>query len=368
MAESPAILLTGVGKRYDIVACFAQLTTTIAVDPNPLAPAQYAAHVRAAPPPIADPGYIPFLRELCERHGVGAVIPLTDLDIEVLAQARENRTPPTLPALVPSPEVARATYDKYEAHLLLARLGLPSPPTVLPGEEPDSYPVMVKPRRGSGARSIHLARDRAEKDFFVRYVAGGQGAMGRQGPQGRRVRPGAPGEPGGEDPVLEGEPVMVQRAMGGREFSIDCLGDLEGRCLNAIPRTMLESRGGESIKGAAIRDPELIALGQRAMEALAVRGPATIQVFRDPEVGLGITDVNTRFGGAFPAPAYAALPGRSYPELIVRMAGGEAIAPHIGEFREGGTFTRYYWQLELDGQLRPTGREIVPGGPPAPHL
>ncbi len=342
MAESPAILLTGVGKRYDIVACFARLTTTIAVDPNPLAPAQYAAQVRAAPPPIADPSYVPFLRELCERHGVGAVLPLTDLDIEVLARARENRTPPSLPALVPSPEVARATYDKYEAHLLLSRLGLPSPPTVLPEEEPDSYPVMVKPRRGSGARSIYLARDRAEKDFFVRYVAGG--------------RPG-----------YEGEPVMVQRAMGGPELSIDCLGDLDGRCLNAIPRTMLESRGGESIKGAAIRDPELIALGQRTMEALAVRGPATIQVFRDPEVGLGITDVNTRFGGAFPAPAYAAPPGRSYPELIVRMAAGEAIPPHVGEFREGRTFARYYWQLELDEGLRPTGREIVPGGPPAPR-
>ncbi len=343
MAERPSIMLTGVGKRYDIVACFAQLTTAIAIDPNPLAPAQYAAQVHAAPPPIADPGYVPFLQELCERHSVGAVIPLTDLDIEVLARARAEGL---LPALVPSPEVARATYDKYEAHLLLSRLGLPSPPTVLPEEEPDSYPVMVKPRRGSGARSIHLAHDRAEKDFFVRYVAEGRGGLG---------------------PIREGEPVMVQRAMGGPELSIDCLGDLDGRCLNAIPRTMLESRGGESIKGAVIRDPELIALGQRAMEALAVRGPATIQIFRDPEVGLGITDVNTRFGGAFPAPAYAALPGRTYPELIVRMAAGEAIAPHVGEFQEGRTFTRYYWQLELDERLQPTGREIVPGGPSAPH-
>ncbi len=160
---------------------------------------------------------------------------------------------------------------------------------------------------------------------------------------------------------------MVQRAMGGPELSIDCLGDLEGRCLNAIPRTMLESRGGESIKGAVVRDPELIELGRCAMEALQVRGPATIQVFRDPEKGLGITDVNTRFGGAFPAPAYAALPGRTYPELIVRMAAGEQIEPHVGEFREGRTFTRYYWQLELDEELRPTGREIVPGGPPVPQ-
>ncbi len=128
---------------------------------------------------------------------------------------------------------------------------------------------------------------------------------------------------------------MVQRAMRGPELSIDCLGDLDGRCLNAIPRTMLESRGGESIKGQVVRDAELTELGRRVMEELRVRGPATIQVFRDPDVGLGITDVNTRFGGAFPAPAYAALPGRSYPELIVRLAAGESVAPHVGEFRGG---------------------------------
>ncbi len=79
-------------------------------------------------------------------------------------------------------------------------------------------------------------------------------------------------------------------------------------------------------------------------------------------MGLGITDVNTRFGGAFPAPAYAALPGRTYPELIVRMAAGETVAPHIGEFREGRTFTRYYWQLELDEQLRPPAGRSSPGG------
>ena len=329
----PAVLLTGAGKRYDIVSCFAALTRTVVADPAPLAPAQYAAHVRAAVPLIDDHDYVPALARLCEEHEVGAVLPLTDLDIEILARARERGT---LPALVPSAEVARATYDKYEAHLLLERHALPSPPTVLPQEDLDGldYPVMVKPRRGSGARSIHLARDPAEARFFVDYVP---------------------------------EPTMVQRAMGGPELSIDCLGDRDGRCLNAIPRTMLESRGGESIKGQVVRDEELIELGQRAVEALRLCGPATIQVFRDPDIGLGITDVNTRFGGAFPAPAYAALPGRSYPELIVRMGAGEEIAPHVGEFRAGLTFTRYYWQLELDEQLRPTGREIVAGGPPSPR-
>jgi carbamoyl-phosphate synthase large subunit len=322
-AERPiAVVLTGVGKRYDIVSAFSAHAFTIAADPNPLAPARYAADIAVVPPPIDDAGYVPFLQELVERHDARAVVPLTDLDIEVLAGA-------DLPAFVPSVDIARATYDKYEAHELLLRHGLPSPPTCLPDEEPESYPVMVKPRRGSGARSIHPAANREEKDFFVRYVK---------------------------------EPVMVQRLMGGPEFSIDLLCDLDGRCLNAIPRTMLESRGGESIKGTVIHDSELIDLGRAVCEALGVRGPCTVQAFRDPEIGLGITDVNTRFGGAFPAPMYAARPGRTYPELIVRMAAGERIEPHVGEFAHGMTFTRWYWQIELDGDLRPTGRDILPDG------
>ena len=331
-ATGVGVLLTGVGKRYDIVAAFAQHATVIAADPNPLAPAQYAAHHRRAVPRIDDPGYVPALGELCDEFSVGAVVPLTDLDLEVLAHAR---TAGKLPAFVPDAEIARATFDKYEAHLLLTRLGLPSPPTVLPGEPVEAYPVMVKPRQGSGARSIHRADDERAAEFFVDYVK---------------------------------EPTMVQRFMDGPEFSIDCLSDLSGRCLNAIPRTMIESRGGESIKGTVLADAELVDLGRRVVEALGVRGPCTVQVFRDAEIGYGITDVNTRFGGAFPGPMYAALPGRTYPELIVRMARGEQIDSHVGEFRAGLTFTRYFWQLELDEHMRPTGRDIVaPPGPPAPR-
>ena len=327
--DRTAVLLTGVGKRYDIVSAFGDHAFTIAADPNPLAPARYAADLAVAPPRIDDPDYIPFLERLVAEHDVRAIVPLTDLDIEALAAAGDR-----LPSFVPPADIARATFDKYETHGLLLSHGLPSPPTVLPGQEPASFPVMVKPRRGSGARSIHPAADRAEMEFFIRYVK---------------------------------EPVMVQRLMGGPEFSIALLCALDGHCLNAIPRTMIESRGGESIKGTVIFDEELIELGRATGEALGVRGPCTVQAFRDPEIGLGITDVNTRFGGAFPAPMYAARPGCTYPELIVRMARGETIEPHVGDFAHGHSFTRYYWQLELDAQLRPTGRDIVADGPRDPR-
>jgi carbamoyl-phosphate synthase large subunit len=64
---------------------------------------------------------------------------------------------------------------------------------------------------------------------------------------------------------------------------------------------------------------------------------------------------------------YAARPGRTYPELIVRMACGERVEPHVGDFADGLTFTRFYWQIELDERMVPTGRDIVPGGPRSPR-
>jgi len=146
-----AVVLTGVGKRYDIVSAFSAHATTIAVDPSPLAPARYAADVAVVPPRIDDPGYVPFLEDVVARYDARAVVPLTDLDLEVLAAS-------DLPAFVPSAAVARATYDKYETHSLLLGHGLPSPPTCLPEEEPESYPVMVKPRQGSGAQRTTSTR------------------------------------------------------------------------------------------------------------------------------------------------------------------------------------------------------------------
>jgi len=321
LSARTAVVLTGVGKRFDIVSAFGRHAFTIAADPSLLAPARYAADLAVVPPRIDDPDYVPFLERLVAEHDVKAVVPLTDLDIHVLAAAGER-----LPAFVAPVETCEAMYDKYRTHMQLTERGLPSPPTVLPGTAPESYPVMVKPRQGSGARSIHPCADRAEMEFFIGYVK---------------------------------EPVMVQRLMGGPEFSVDVLCDLGGRCLNAIPRSMLESRGGESIKGQVIDDPELVDLARRVAESFGFRGPGTIQMFRDPEIGLGITDVNPRFGGAFPAPMYAALPGRTYPELIVRMARGETVEPHVGEYRSGMHFTRYYEQLELDARRRPTGRPMI---------
>ena len=154
-------------------------------------------------------------------------------------------------------------------------------------------------------------------------------------------------------------PSFVQERCLGEEFSIDVFCDLDARCLNAIPRTMLHSKGGESIKGASIKDWELIEHGRLVAETARIVGPANIQCFREPDGSLPVTDVNARFGGGFPLPTAA---GSRYPELALALARGEHPEPHLGEFEEGVLMSRFYSEVVLtrngDGSLRPLDRVV----------
>jgi carbamoyl-phosphate synthase large subunit len=220
--------------------------------------------------------------------------------------------------------------DKYLAHVFFEAHGLPSPRTWLPEDVPDDarYPVLVKVREGFGSRHIYQADDHEQLAFHVRTT-----------------------------PVES----MVQERCLGVEFSIDVFCDTDGRCLNAIPRSMIQSKGGESIKGESLQDRELIEYGARVAETIGIVGPANVQCFREPDGSLPVTDVNPRFGGAFPLPLAA---GSRYPELALALARGERPEPRLGEFRAGVVMTRFFSDLCLvdDG----TG-ELVPFAEELPH-
>jgi carbamoyl-phosphate synthase large subunit len=322
-----AVLFTCAGQRVDIVEAFGRAgATTVATDLDPLAPALYHADRHALVPRIGDPGYVPRLAELVAEHDVRLIVPLTDLDHVTLASAHDALDPALV--LLPDAETCRRVGDKYLAHLLFVERGLPSPRSWLPENVPGDarFPLLVKVREGFGSRHIYRAADRAELDFFLRYTKVDS---------------------------------FVQECCRGVEFSIDVFCDLDGRCLNAIPRTMIQSKGGESIKGTTIKDWELIDHGVLVAETLGLVGPANIQCFREQDGSLPVTDVNPRFGGAFPLPRAA---GSRYPELAIALANGERLDPLLGDFREGITMTRFFSHLVLapgdDGALEPFAEEL----------
>jgi carbamoyl-phosphate synthase large subunit len=322
-----AVLFTCAGQRVDIVSAFGRAgATTIAADIDPLAPALYHAHHHAFVPRVDDPGYIPALRELVREHDVRLVVPLTDLDQLLLAQSRAELEPAL--ALVPEPEVCKRMGDKYLAHLFFEEHDIATPRSWLPADVPDDarYPVLIKVREGFGSRHIYRAHDRAELDFFLAYTTVDS---------------------------------FVQECCRGEEFSIDVFCDLDRRCLNAIPRTMVQSKGGESIKGASIDDRELIEHAAQVSETVGIIGPANVQCFREPEGTLPVTDVNPRFGGAFPLPLAA---GSRYPDLALALAAGERPEPRLGDFKAGVVMTRFFSHLCLtsgdDGSLEPFAEEL----------
>jgi carbamoyl-phosphate synthase large subunit len=312
--------------RVDTVTAFRNAgATAIGADASPYAPALYHCDHHTLVPLKDDADYVPALRELVEQHDVRLVVPLTDIDQGIVSARRHELG---APVLLPEDDVVRATADKYLAHEAFERHGFASPPTWLPADLPDDlrFPVLVKARLGFGSRNIYRAHDRDELDFFL-----------------------------GATPVDS----MVQACCAGTEFSIDVFSDFDGRCLNAIPRTMIESKGGESIKGMTIFDPELIELGRGLAEALPLKGPATIQCFREPDGALPITDVNPRFGGAFPLPTAA---GSRYPEYAIALANGERPEPSVGEFQPGVVMTRFWSEVCLtasdEGPLEPLPEDL----------
>ncbi|MEI8105457.1 MAG: ATP-grasp domain-containing protein [Actinomycetes bacterium] len=312
------VLFTCAGQRVDIVSAFRRAgATTLAVDANPLAPALQVAELQAPVPRIDDPTYLSALRELVERHGVSLIVPLADLDHLLLAEHADEMG---ALVLLPPPATIRLCEDKYAAHVFFEERGVDSPPTWMPDELPADlvFPVLVKARRGFGSRGIYRCQDQADLDFFLAHTETDS---------------------------------MVQQGCRGEEFSIDVFCDLDGRCLNAIPRTMIESKGGESIKGMTIKDADLIEHGRRVAETMGIVGPANIQCFREPDGTYPVTDVNPRFGGGFPLPTAA---GSRYPETALALARGERPEPRLGDFTAGVVMTRYFSQIvlrEADGVL-----------------
>ena len=316
------VLLTCAGMRGDMVAAFKAALAregsggvVVAADVSPLAPTLYLADRSALVPRIDDPRYVAALLALCQPHAIRAVLPLTDLDQAILSARRDDFAAVGATIVASDPDACELCSDKYAAHRFFEGHGIGSPQTWLPDGLPPAgqvpFPVLVKARRGFASRHIYRAHDPDELAFFLRYTTAES---------------------------------MVQAYCPGEEFSIDLISDLSGRCIEAVPRSMIESKGGETIKGESLDDAGLREVAVRVAEAIGIKGPACVQCFRAGDDHL-VTDVNARFGGGFPLHVAA---GGGYPDIVLALARGEHPPPRVGSYRPGVIMVRYLTQVILE--------------------
>ena len=311
------VLLTCVGLRVDVVQAFRDALArhgggrVIGTDSSAIAPALPFCDVAVRAPRAGDPGYAEHVLDTARAHDCALVLPCSEWDLVLLADLIPQLAEQGCTAFLPDGTATRRCVDKLEMARYLEAQGLYSPRTFAPDALPADlrYPVLVKMREGRGSEGIFRCADRFELDFFLRYTH---------------------------------LPSMVQEACTGTEFSIDVLCDLDGRCVDAIPRSMIQSKGGEQIKGTTIEDPVLVEVGRVVAETLGLRGPGTVQCFREAPDRHEVTDVNPRIGGAFPLPLAA---GGDYPYRMLQLAAGEKLVPRLGEYRRGVTLSRFYHQV-----------------------
>ena len=208
--------------------------------------------------------------------------------------------------LVSNPDVIKICTDKYLFHQFLVQNGFPTPTTFLPRQVVYSsmnYPLIVKPRFGSGSRSTFIVKNQGELEFFLNYVP---------------------------------EPI-VQELLEGKEYTVDLLSDFAGNVITVVPRERISIFGGESFKGKTVKDYRIIDSAKKLAEKLGSIGHITIQCIVDGEVAKFI-EVNPRFGGG----ATLGIAGGAFtPLLILKLLLGEKVEPMIGKFTEDLIMLRY---------------------------
>lgn len=306
------VLITSAGRRIGLVAAFRQAAAqrggvVVGADIDPLAPALFTADRAVRVPTATDPGYVPSLARIIADHAIGMIVPTIDLELPILAAAREELEAAGATVLISSQKLVEVSSDKSITHQVFGQHGFAVPRSwtldELPGAElPEK--LFVKPRQGSASIDTHsTTRDGLET--ILGMV---------------------------ENPI-------VQEHIDAAEITVDALLDFTGTPVHYVPRRRIRVLAGESIQGVTLPDDELgpwLVDVLRAVGELGGRGPMTLQAFLT-DSGPVLLEVNPRFGGGFPL-AHAA--GARYPDWLLDMAAGATVEPMLGEYQAGLYMTR----------------------------
>ncbi len=310
------ILILSAGTRNKIVQYFKQTLQgkgkIIATDCSPVAPAIYDADKYYIVPRMTAPNYLSVILDICRKEKIAGVLSLIDPELSLLAEHEEEFKAAGTTVIGSSYNLCEISLDKYQMyqwlnkhHYLCARSWMDVnafEQEIAKGKV--SFPVFVKPARGSASISISKVYDKETVDLLFAHEEG----------------------------------LMVQEFLNGQEIGADVYIDLiSGEVVSVFTKKKIKMRAGETDKAVSFKDPALFTLIEKFVKEAGYRGQIDIDIF---DIGgkYYISEVNPRFGGGYPH-AYEC--GCNHMQLILNNLQGHSNKPQIGQYEEGIYMMKY---------------------------
>lgn len=324
------ILVLSAGTRNKVVQYFKKAVgaegKVVATDCSNLAPAVYDADVFYLVPRITESGYLEKILEICQKEKIDGAFSLIDPELSLLAKEKEKfLAVGTTPVISPY-DLVETCFDKYRMFCLLQKMNIPTGKCYMEKEDfykaercgEISYPVFVKPVKGSASLNINKATSQSEIEVLFDLY----------------------------------DDLMIQEFMHGQEYGADVYIDmLSGKCTSIFIKKKIKMRAGETDKSVSVKIPALFELIQKFVEKCGFCGMIDIDIFEIDGV-FYISEVNPRFGGGYPH-AYAC--GVNMPAQVIGNLEGKENPVKIGEYKEGICMMKYNEIAIMDF----SGKEIV---------
>ena len=167
-----------------------------------------------------------------------------------------------------------------------------------------SYPVFVKPAKGSASISISKVYDRETIELLFAHEDG----------------------------------LMIQEFLDGQEIGADVYIDMVSHeVVSIFTKKKLKMRAGETDKAVSFKDEKLFALIERFVKEAGFTGQIDIDIF-DVNGEYYLSEVNPRFGGGYP---HAYESGVDHMKLILNNLEGKANDSVIGRYEIGTVMMKY---------------------------
>lgn len=268
-------------------------------------------------PLIYDPGYIDFLLEYCSREKINALLSVFDIDLRVLAVARERFAKENIRIVISDWETINNCFDKWLMCNLLSNNAIRTPKSYLNLDDINlalrnreiTFPMVIKPRWGAGSLGVFETDEMDELLVFKRKIK-------------KIISNSYLKFESANDPENN---IIFQEKIAGEEYGLDVFNDLNGNFLTCIPKKKLRMRAGETDAAVVVSDESLFDLGRKLSLILRHIGNLDIDVIMNGGKW-NVIDINCRFGGQYP---FSHLAGVDFPKAIVNMLMDKPVTPEL---------------------------------------